>query len=218
VPLVYEAAAVPLMTRPGTAGDGLRLIHGHSDNRPAAGVAGGLPRRPDTGFYGRHETLLALDRAFDRQQVALVHGYAGAGKTTVAAEFARWYEATGGLDDPELGAGRVIFTSFDLGDRWRHARAVAAAADEMSGAVAPEDRDDHWHSGTGLLAPAVVHHGRAETVQTARAEVLAAAYAARPERFVRRPPAPPPLPAPAWINPPETVPAQPDPATQQPAR
>jgi putative transposase len=35
--------------------------------------------------------------------------------------------------------------------------------------------------------------------------VLAAAYAAHPERFVRRPPAPKPLPTAVWINPPEST-------------
>jgi putative transposase len=33
--------------------------------------------------------------------------------------------------------------------------------------------------------------------------VLAAAYAARPERFVARPPVPPALPSAAWINKPD---------------
>jgi putative transposase len=60
----------------------------------------------------------------------------------------------------------------------------------------------HRHSGLGLLTPAVVHYGQAETVHATRWQVLRAAYAAHPERFVRRPPAPPPLPTAAWINPP----------------
>jgi putative transposase len=62
----------------------------------------------------------------------------------------------------------------------------------------------HHHSGIGLLTPADVHHGRAGQVQAARAEVLTAAYAADPERFVRKPPEPPALPTSAWINQPET--------------
>ena len=41
-------------------------------------------------------------------------------------------------------------------------------------------------------------------VRAARAEVLTAAYAAHPERFVRKPPQPPALPAVAWINQPDT--------------
>jgi putative transposase len=60
----------------------------------------------------------------------------------------------------------------------------------------------HRHSALGLLPPAVVHTGQAEAAYTARQTVLAGAYARHPERFVRRPPAPPPLPTAAWINPP----------------
>jgi putative transposase len=52
----------------------------------------------------------------------------------------------------------------------------------------------HHHSGIGLLVPADVHYGRAEQVHGARAEILTAAYAAHPERFVRKPPQPPALP------------------------
>ena len=58
----------------------------------------------------------------------------------------------------------------------------------------------HRHSGIGLMTPADVHHGRAEAVHADRARVLAAAYAATPERFVRQPPRPPALPTAAWIN------------------
>ena len=67
----------------------------------------------------------------------------------------------------------------------------------------------HRHSGIGLLTPAMVHYGHAEAVRAQRAAVLAVAYAAHPERFVRQLPQPPVLPAAVWINPPtpaETVP------------
>lgn len=63
--------------------------------------------------------------------------------------------------------------------------------------------DDHRHSGIGLHTPADVHFGRAEAVRARRAEVLDAAYAATPERFVRRPPVPPALPGAVWINEPK---------------
>jgi putative transposase len=58
----------------------------------------------------------------------------------------------------------------------------------------------HRHSGIGLLTPADVHCDRAEHVLTARAQVLDGAYAAHPERFVRKPPAPPRPPVAVWIN------------------
>ena len=53
------------------------------------------------------------------------------------------------------------------------------------------------------MTPATVHHGRAEQTHAQRASVLDAAYAANPERFVRRAPSPPPVPAAAWINKPD---------------
>ena len=66
----------------------------------------------------------------------------------------------------------------------------------------PWYNDRHRHSGLGYHTPADVHHGRADTRRAARAAVLATAYAAHPERFVRGAPEPPRLPGPAWINPP----------------
>ena len=59
----------------------------------------------------------------------------------------------------------------------------------------PWYNSEHRHSALGLHTAADVHYGRAAAVQAARASVLTAAYAAHPERFVRKPPAPPQLPA-----------------------
>jgi putative transposase len=59
---------------------------------------------------------------------------------------------------------------------------------------------EHRHSGIGLMTPADVHHGQAATLRERRAQVLAAAYAANPDRFVRGIPQPPRLPTAAWIN------------------
>jgi putative transposase len=59
---------------------------------------------------------------------------------------------------------------------------------------------EHRHSGIGLMAPAAVHHGQAATLRERRAQVLAAAYAANPDRFVHGIPQPPRLPTGAWIN------------------
>jgi putative transposase len=65
--------------------------------------------------------------------------------------------------------------------------------------------DEHRHSGIGLHTPADVHYGRAQAVRDHRAEVLDAAYAIHPERFVRKVPEPPALPTVAWINEPKEV-------------
>ena len=58
----------------------------------------------------------------------------------------------------------------------------------------------HRHGGVGLLTPRQVHLGRAPEVIEHRQNVLAAAYAARPDRFVGGPPKATELPAEVWIN------------------
>src|ERR1017187_5566006 len=100
VPVVFEAEPVALFPRR-KGGTGFSLSSG------AGAQLEGLPPRPDAGFIGRDETLLALDRAFDDHAIVLLNAYAGSGKTTAAAEFARWYRETGGIDGP------VLFTSFE---------------------------------------------------------------------------------------------------------
>ncbi len=59
----------------------------------------------------------------------------------------------------------------------------------------------HRHSEIGLMTPTTVHPGQAEQTHASRRAALEAAYAATPERFLRRPPA---LPTGAWINKPDS--------------
>lgn len=67
----------------------------------------------------------------------------------------------------------------------------------------------HRHSGIALMTPSDVHHGRSGEVIRARAAVLDRAYQQHPERFVRKTPQPPALPAAAWINKPDDTPDDP---------
>lgn len=64
---------------------------------------------------------------------------------------------------------------------------------------------EHCHSGIGLHTPEAVHYGLAAERNEHRARVLLEAQAARPERFVRKPPEPPALPQAVWINPPKQL-------------
>jgi putative transposase len=61
---------------------------------------------------------------------------------------------------------------------------------------------EHHHTALGLMTPAAVHTGLAPRLHQQRQGVLAAAYAAHPERFVRGQPQPPAVPATVWLNPP----------------
>jgi len=63
----------------------------------------------------------------------------------------------------------------------------------------------HRHAGIGLLTPACLHFGQAEAVHAVRERVLAAAYAANPERFVKGRSRPPEIPTAVWINKPREV-------------
>ncbi len=104
VPVVYEA--MPLHLLPAAAA---LALGGQTELDPVQRNPALLRYVPDTGFVGRDETLLLLDRAFDAHPVILLHAYAGQGKSSTAVEFARWYAQTGGLGrDP-----RVLFTSFE---------------------------------------------------------------------------------------------------------
>ena len=63
--------------------------------------------------------------------------------------------------------------------------------------------DVHRHTGIAMMTPSMAHHGRAEAISRHRQATLDLAYAAHPERFVRRPPAPLRLPKEVWINKPQ---------------
>lgn len=58
----------------------------------------------------------------------------------------------------------------------------------------------HRHVGIALMTPETVHYRKTDTVVARRAAVLAAAYAAHPERFVQKPPEPNQPATVAYIN------------------
>jgi len=70
--------------------------------------------------------------------------------------------------------------------------------------------EEHRHSGIALLTPAMVQSGQTEAILAQRQAVLAGAFQAHPERFVRRPPAPLPVPSAVWINKPVAPKTEPE--------
>jgi tetratricopeptide (TPR) repeat protein len=135
VPVVYEAAPLVLLRPEQHEAPLIKLTAGETRTGDSGEAGpGGVPRPPDAGFFGRDETLLALDRAFDTQPIVLLHAFAGAGKSSTAAEFARWYAATGGLDHPdhpEWGPGAVLWSSFE--HHLTADRVIGTAGDFFSG-------------------------------------------------------------------------------------
>jgi len=134
VPVTYEAAPVRLFPKPRRAAKKEQKIVVQAEApTPGRGDEIGLPRAPDHGFWGRDETLLNLDRAFDDHRIVLLHGFAGSGKTAAAAEFGRWYGLTG-------GANAVLFTSFE---RHRPLQQALAVVEQAFG-PALEAEGKHW--------------------------------------------------------------------------
>ena len=119
VPVAYES-------RPAAPGGSTRARRCHRS--PGPGRPGRCPAHPpDAGFFGRDETLLALDRAFGTQPIVLLHGQAGIGKTAAAAEFGRWYQRTSGIPGP------VLYTSLQPAP---HVAALATPGERV--------RRGHW--------------------------------------------------------------------------
>lgn len=72
-------------------------------------LAGRFPAEPLHGFHGREKELLHLQRVLHDHAAAVVHGFGGQGKTTLAAHAARWFTRTGRFK-------RAVFVSFESGE------------------------------------------------------------------------------------------------------
>lgn len=93
VPVAYQAQQVaePQRIAPRIAGPGRAAIY-------------------DPAFHGRDDVLLRIDRGFAQCPTIVITGMAGSGKTATARQFARWFEATGGVSGEvvEVGIGRYL--------------------------------------------------------------------------------------------------------------
>jgi hypothetical protein len=69
----------------------------------------GFPQEGRYGFIGRDYDILRLERAFRQNNIVLLQGMAGVGKTELACGFARWLEETQGR------TGKMFFMSFEQG-------------------------------------------------------------------------------------------------------
>lgn len=133
VPVVFEAGTLALFPMQKEKPFEIRIRE--NDPIPSRGdLDPSLPPDSDIGFFGRDETLQAIDRAFDVHKVVLLHAYAGSGKTATAVEFAKLYSLTGGVDGP------VLFTSFE---RHMPLPRVLDKIGQVFGKIL-EDQGIHW--------------------------------------------------------------------------
>ena len=79
--------------------------------RPERGGRGGPLDAVGGAFVGRDDLFYELEAAARLQQVVVLHGPGGTGKTELAKGFGRWWRDTGGVDDPRL----VFWHSFEPG-------------------------------------------------------------------------------------------------------
>ncbi len=130
-PLIHEATPLPLCD-PGERRRARGATH-RRDRQEEPPVREGteLPKPPVWGFVDRPEVMFTLDRAFDVHGTVLLHGFAGAGKTSLAREFALWYQQSGGMRGERGGYGEdedkgvVLWSNFESNDQGGQGAPVA---------------------------------------------------------------------------------------------
>ena len=120
VPVLYQEDHDPQLFHQLPAKSARRLIE--SARR---GSLGGLLDPPAHQFIGRSRELLKLERLLARERFAVVCGTGGEGKTTLAAELARWLVRSSRF-------GRVAFVSLE------HVQDIRAVVDALGQQLLPE--------------------------------------------------------------------------------
>ena len=99
VPQLYQHGDDRALLAPGTAATPPPKppsLRRSAPNRPEPGA---FPVKPPHDFVGRVAELHRVGRALERSRAVLVHGLAGTGKTTLAAEVASWALRTRRFED-----------------------------------------------------------------------------------------------------------------------
>jgi tetratricopeptide (TPR) repeat protein len=89
----------------------LDTLRGKAAPEAAAEAPAADQLAPVGRFIGRDNDFYRLELVLQWQRVAVVHGPGGTGKTELAKAFGRWWQASGGVEQPQW----VFFHSFEPG-------------------------------------------------------------------------------------------------------
>ncbi len=108
VPVLYEQESYAPFIPEDSKDDILDLDDFLVETRYIASLHG-FPDEGAYGFIGRDYDILRLERAFRQNNIVLMKGMGGVGKTELSCGFARWLEETQGRDS------KMFFVSFEHG-------------------------------------------------------------------------------------------------------
>lgn len=108
VPVLYEQESYTPFIPEDSTDDILDLDDFLVETRNFASLHG-FPDEGAYGFIGRDYDILRLERAFRQNNIVLMQGMGGVGKTELSCGFARWLEETQGRDS------KMFFVSFEHG-------------------------------------------------------------------------------------------------------
>jgi tetratricopeptide (TPR) repeat protein len=109
VPVLYQQESYQPFSKVGSAHPTNEIPDLEDFLEPTVSKLVGFPEEGAYGFIGRDYDILRLERAFRQNNIVLLQGMAGVGKTELACGFARWLEETQGR------TGKIFFVSFEHG-------------------------------------------------------------------------------------------------------
>lgn len=110
VPVLYQQEAyTPFTPQNPTPSFAALMAAAEREEKQVEAQVANLPEAGTYGFVGRSAEILVLERAFRQNNVVLLKGMGGVGKTQLALGFGRWLAETQGRD------GGIFFTSFEQG-------------------------------------------------------------------------------------------------------
>ncbi len=108
VPVLYEQESyAPFIPEDNT--DDILNLDAFLESEETVTQLVGFPDEGAYGFIGRDYDILRLERAFRQNNIVLMKGMGGVGKTELSCGFARWLEETQGRDS------KMFFVSFEHG-------------------------------------------------------------------------------------------------------